>query len=134
MSLNDQFRRNVRTFYGWLGSTILLGVAPIAARWCIRHDTTPWRASGVIVGVAGMVPWVWLVSFLIRHGDEYVRRMHLVAIAIAAAAGLLLLVALAWLVDARFIEPPDLTLVWGAMLVLWLAAMLGAKRYYERER
>ena len=134
MSVNDQFRRNVRTFYGWIGSMLLMGAAPIAARWCIRHETLSWRAAAVVVGVGGMVPWVWLVSFLIRRGDEFVRRMHLVAIAIAAAAGFLLLVTLAWLVDAGFIEPPDLTLVWVAMLVVWLIAMLGAKRYYERER
>jgi hypothetical protein len=134
MTVNARFRRNVRIFYGWLGSMVLMGVAPIAARWCIRHETTPWRAAGVFVGVAGMVPWIWLVSHLIRHGDEFERRMHLVAIAVAAAAGLIFLVTLAWLVDAHFIEPPDLALVWVAMLVLWLIAMLGTKRYYERER
>jgi hypothetical protein len=133
MSVNEQFRRNVRVFYGWIGSMVLMGVAPLAALWCIRHETTSWRAAGVAIGVGGTIPWLWLISILIRRGDEFVRRMHLVAIALAAGAGLLLLIAFDWLERARFIEQPDLMLVWPAMLVLWLIALVGAKRYYERE-
>jgi len=133
MSVTDQFRRNVRIFYGWIGSMVLMGITPLAAQWCIRRETTFWRAAGVVIGVAGMVPWLWVISTVIRRGDEFVRRMHLVAIAITAGAGLLLLIALDWLERAWFIGPPDLRLVWPAMLVLWLVALLGTKRYYESE-
>jgi hypothetical protein len=133
MSVNDQFRRNVRIFYGWIGSMVLMGVTPVAAHWCIKHETTFWRAAGVIIGVAGMVPWLWLISVVIRRGDEFVRRMHLVAIALAAGASLLVLIALDWLGRADFIEPPDLMLVWPAMLVLWLIALVATGRYYQRE-
>ena len=31
MEINQQFRRNVRTFYAWIGSMVILCVAPVAA-------------------------------------------------------------------------------------------------------
>jgi hypothetical protein len=134
MSLNSQFRRNVRIFYAWIGSTVLLGASPIAALWLIHRDTTFSRAAGVVVGVAGTLPWLWVLAVIIRRGDEFVRRMHLVAIALAAAGSLVLLIAVDWLVRAWFIETPDLMLIWPACLGLWLVALLGTKRYYERSR
>jgi hypothetical protein len=98
MDLNAQLRRNVRTFYAWIGS------------FDLRLD--------------------WIV----RRSDEFARRIHLVAIALAAMAGLVLLIALNWLVRARFVDPPDLMLLWVAFLVFWLIAMLATKAYYERTR
>lgn len=133
MELNQQFRRNVRTFYAWIGSMVILGVGPIVAGRLIERGTTNWRVAGVIVGVASAVPWLWTVAVIIRRGDEFVRRMHLIAIAIAAAFGLLLLITVGWLVRAWFIETPDFTLIWLACLVAWLVALVGTKRYFEKQ-
>jgi len=96
-NINQQFRTNVRVFYAWVGSTILLGVGPVVASRLIDRETTAWRAAGVVVGVGATLPWMALMATIIRRGDEFVRRMHLIAIAIAAAASLLLLVILDWL-------------------------------------
>ena len=133
-NINQQFRTNVRVFYAWVGSTILLGVGPVVASRLIDRETTAWRAAGVVVGVGATLPWMALMATIIRRGDEFVRRMHLIAIAIAAAASLLLLVILDWLQRAWFIESVDLVVIWPACLVLWLVALIGTKRYYERER
>src|ERR1044071_3643619 len=83
MSISQQFRRNVRIFYGWVFSTIALGVSPLVGLWLIEKGTTTSRIAGVVVGVGGMLPWIWVLTIIIRAGDEFVRRMHLFAIAIA---------------------------------------------------
>ena len=132
MDIRDQFKRNVRMFYAWVGSMVVLGVAPIAANWLIGRETTIARAAGVAIGVVGFVPWLALVFFAVRNADEYFRRIHLIAIAIAATYGLLMLIAVGWLVRAWFIEPPDFTLLSVSWLVVWLVALLGTKRYFER--
>lgn len=134
MDINQQFRRNVRVFYAWVGSTILLGAGPLVALRLIERETTAWRVAGVVVGIGAMLPWMAVVVGIIRRGDEFVRRMHLVAIALTAAASLLLLVTVDWLQRASFIESVDLVVIWPACLVLWLIALIGTKRYYERER
>jgi hypothetical protein len=132
MELKERLRRNVRIFYGWLGSTVLLGVSQIGAMSLIRSEAPALRAAGVAVGVLGLVPWLAVLVVIIRHGDEYVRRMHLIAIAMAAGASLMLLVTVGWLVRAWFIEPPDFMLIWLAFLMMWLVALVGTKRYFER--
>ena len=134
MELHHQFRRNVRGFYGWLGSTVLLAVAPIAAGVLIDRGTTLSRAAGVVVGVAGFLPWMWLLFSIVRRGDEFLQRIHLVAITITATFGLVLLIAIGWLVRARFIDPPDYMLIWVIWLAAWVVALLGTKRYFERAR
>jgi len=134
MELHQQFRRNVRGFYAWLGSTLLLGVAPIAAGMLIDRGTPLSRAVGVLVGVAGFLPWMWLLFSIVRRGDEFLQRIHLVAITITATFGLMLLIAIGWLVRARFIEPPDYMLIWVVWLAAWVVVLLGTKRYFERAR
>lgn len=132
MDLNQRFRRNVRLFYAWIGSMVILGGGPILAGLLIDRDTTLSRAAGVVVGVGAFFPWLWLLFSIVRHSDEFFRRIHLIAIAIAAAFGLILLITIGWLVRAWFIEPPDFTLIWLAWVVAWLVALVGTKRYLER--
>jgi uncharacterized membrane protein len=134
MDINEQFRRNVRGFYAMVGATLLLGIGPAVAHRLVERESTASRVVAVVVGVASMLPWMWVVARSIRLGDEFVRRMHLVAIAIAAAASLILFVTVDWLQQAWFIKSADLTLMWAACLVLWCIAVIGTKRYYERER
>ena len=132
MEIREQFKRNVRMFYAWVGSLIVLGAAPVVADWLVEHDTSVARAAGVAVGVLGFLPWLAMLFAVVRNSDEYFRRIHLIAIAIAATYGLLMLIAAGWLVRARFIEQPDFTMLWVSWLVVWVIALLGTKRYFER--
>ena len=130
---NQQLRAAVRWFYSWIGATLLLGISPIAALRLIELGTPPARVAGVIVGAGSFVPWLWVVAMMIRRGDEFVRRIHLTAIAWAFAGAMVLILALHWLVVAEFIAPPDLMFVWFAMLMFWLAGIVIVKRRFERE-
>jgi hypothetical protein len=134
MTLNDQFRRNVRLFYAWLASMVLMGGSPLLALWLIDRGSLASRLTAVVVGSLGPIPWMWFIVSIIRRGDEFQRRMHLVAVAIAAVAGVIILAALNWLERAGFVGRPDLFLVWTGFLVLWVIALLATKRYYEREQ
>lgn len=132
--VDARLRANVRGFYAWLGSLVVLGGSPIAASALLDRGTPIARAGAVMLGVLGMVPWMWVVFQMIRRGDEFVRRMHLVACAAAFAGALVILAAVDWLVRAEFIEPIDYMLLWVSFLLVWLIALLVTKRYYERER
>lgn len=134
MEPNARFRSAVRGFYAWLGSLVILGAAPLLARHLVWSGTIFGRMAGVVIGVGGTLPWMWVMFSVIRRGDEFVRRLHLIAFGLAFSGALTLLVTLAWLVRADFIERPDLLLVWVGCLVLWLIAILGAKLYFERAR
>jgi len=124
-------RRNVRLFYAWLGSLVLLGATPLAAYYLIDLETPAMRLAGVIVGVVGMLPWLAVVVTAIRRGDEYARRLYFVSIAWAFGAALLLVVTLDWLVKAQFIGPPNLTAVWAGFLILWLLSFVVVRRRFE---
>jgi hypothetical protein len=132
MTHNAQFRKNVRGFYAWIGSMIVMGAAPLVAMNLIGRGTAFGRAAGVAAGVGGMLPWMWVVLSIIRGADEFVRRLHLVALGVAFGGTLVLLVTLAWLAQAELIAPPDLMLVWVGCLLLWFLALMGAKLYFER--
>jgi hypothetical protein len=134
MRTSPTFRSAVRGFYAWLGSLVMLGVAPIAARELAERESLLPRIAAVLVAVIGVLPWMWVIWTAVRRGDEFIRRMHLVAATFAFAGAQVLLVGLAWLVRAGFMAPPDLMLLWVAFLVLWVVAILGTKLYFERER
>ena len=132
MQPNARFRRNILIFYGFLGALVLMGAGPIVASRLIERDTPGARTAAVIVGVGSMLPWLWAVFAAVRRGDEFVRRMHLVAAAFAFGTALVLTSAMDWLERAGFIAPPPLTLLWLGFLILWVIALIGAKRYFER--
>jgi len=134
MDIHERFRRNVRGFYIWIGSMVLLGVAPIVAFNLIEVGTFASRVTAVVIGVAGTLPWIYVVAMMILRGDEYARRIHLVALAVAFLGTMLLMIALDWLVKASFIESPDFMLVWLSAVVIWVIAVLVTKRQYERAR
>ena len=132
MDITRQYRRNIRTFYGWIGSVAILGLSPIVAMRLIDHGSTAWRVAGAIIGAVGAMPWMFVVYRIVKQGDEFVRRMHLIAIAIAAAASLILLMTIDWLQRAEFIDTPNMMLIWPACLVIWLIALVATKRHFER--
>jgi hypothetical protein len=131
-NITAQYRRNVLTFYAWLGSVVTMGVSPLVGLWLIDRHTPLWRLAGVLIGAAGALPWMWVLFVIVRRGDEFVRRMHLVAIAIAAAASLVLLMTIDWLQRADFIQTPNMAFIWPACLVIWLVSVIATKRHFER--
>jgi hypothetical protein len=118
-------------FYAWIGSIVVLGGAPILASEFVERAALGWRMAGVAVGIAGFIPWLLMIFVIVKRGDEFVRRLHLIAIAWAAAFGLILLIAVGWLVRASFIDTPDFTFLWLACLVGWSVSLFITKRHFE---
>jgi hypothetical protein len=77
-------------------------------------------------------PWLWIVIGMIRHGDEFALRVHLVALAFAFLGMMMVLALLDWLVRAEFITPPPFAFVWPVGLLLWFVGVVTANRYYQR--
>jgi hypothetical protein len=90
------------------------------------------RVGGVVVGTAAGVPLIAVSTIIIRASDEFVRRIHLVALALAFVSALMLLSLLGWLVDARFMRAPDLKVLWLAFAVLWAIWLFVVKIHFER--
>lgn len=131
---NQQLRSAVRGFYAWIGSMIILALAPLAAMQLVDNPSPYVRAGAVILGVGGGLPWGWVVFSIIRRGDEFMRRLHLVSLALAFAGTLVLLATLDWSVRVGFIGRPAPITVMGGAMILWLIALFGTKIYFERER
>jgi hypothetical protein len=132
MDINARFRQNVRTFYAWIGAVVVLGVAPLVATRLIEQGSPLARAAAVVVGVAGTLPWLAVAIAVTWRGDEFTRRLHLIAAGCAFAGSLVLLSLVDWLVRAGFLDPPDYIVLWLAFLILWLVALFAARRHYER--
>ena len=130
---NERFRRAVRGFYAWIGSLIFAGVAPVLAIQLIKTGTLVGRVAGVTLGAVGWIPMAAVVAAIIRAGDEFERRIHLVALALSFGSALLLLTALDWLVRADFFSPPPLMAIWLAFTVLWVLWLFVVKRHFERD-
>jgi hypothetical protein len=133
MDINSRFRRNVRVFYAWLGSMALLVVGPIVAEQLIMGGTTAGRIGAVAIGLGCWVPWVIVVIGMIRNGDEFSFRVHLVALAFAFMGTMMVLAAIDWLTRAHFIEQPPFAFVWPVGMLLWFIGIMGATRHYQRE-
>lgn len=133
MDPRERLRHNVKVFYGYLGSVFFAGLAPFAARALIDTDTLGGRIGGVVVGTLGWIPIFAIVGLIVREGDEFWRRIHLVAIALTFGCGMVLLALLDWLVRAEFVPRPDLMVVWVGFAMLWVVFLLLTKRHYERQ-
>jgi len=129
---NQRFRQAVRGFYAWLGSVVFAAVAPVGAGMLIRTGSPTGRALGVVLGSLGWVPTAWVVTAIIRAGDEFHRQLHLVSLAVAFGASLVVLTALGWAVRAKFIASPSLEVLWVTFAVLWLVSLIVCKRRFER--
>jgi hypothetical protein len=128
-----KFRQAVRGFYAWVAALLLALVAPLAAQVLVDADGWWVRLAGVLVGTAAWVPLVLVIAAIIRAGDEYHRRLHLTAAAIAFAASLLVISGLSWLVEADFLRMPPLQVLWVAFGLVWVASTLAVKRHFERQ-
>lgn len=130
---NRMFRRAVRGFYAWIGAFLLALFSPLVAERLVRAESAASRLAAVAIGTLGWVPLFVVVVAIIRAGDEYLRRLHLAAASVAFAAFLMLLLPLAWLVEARFIEAPSLQVLWVGCGLSWAVSLLVVKRRFERQ-
>jgi hypothetical protein len=127
-----QFRRAVRGFYAWLAAFLAALIVPFFAQHLAESPLAVTRAGGVALGTLAWIPIFWVVLSIIRAGDEYHRRLHLAAAAVAFCASLLLLLPLSWLVIARFVEPPSLQAVWVGCALCWVVSLFVVKHRFER--
>jgi hypothetical protein len=129
---NARFRKAVRGFYLWIGALVVAGVGPTVAIRLIHTWTLPGRIAGVVIGTVAWAPMIAVIVSIVRAGDEFQRRLHLVALAFAFAGAVILLTLLDWLDTAHFIERPQLKIVWLGCAAIWLVSLLLVKRHYER--
>ena len=104
-------------------ATLLLWFASMSAVGLLLGDeprSVAVRVAAVVIGVAGLLPWMWVVSLTIRAQDEYKQRIHLVALGVAFAATGVFVVTADLLVRAALIDDPPLS--W---IVMWMAAAWG---------
>jgi hypothetical protein len=132
MDISSRYRKNVRTFYAWIASMVLLGIGPIVGEKLIDGGSHTERVLGVTLAMLAWVPWIWIVIGMIRHGDEFSLRVHLVGLSFAFLCLMVVLAALDWLTRAAFIEAPPFAFIWAGGLVLWLVGILTANHYYQR--
>lgn len=128
---DTRFRRQVRGFYLWLGALLLAVAGPYIAERLIQSETIAGRVAGLIVGAAWWVPYFFVLVGIIRRGDEFTQRIHLVAASLAFAETLLVLSAAAWLSSAHFISPPAFEVVWLVCAALWAVTLIVVKQRYE---
>jgi hypothetical protein len=127
-----QFRRAVRGFYAWIAAFLTALVVPFVAQHLVQAPDSAARAGGVVLGTLAWIPIFWVVVSIVRAGDEYHRRLHLAAAALAFCASLLLLLPLSWLVMARFVEPPSLQVLWVGCALCWVVSLFVVKYRFER--
>jgi hypothetical protein len=128
------FRRAVRGFYAWIAAFLTALILPFVAERLVESASVATRAAGVALGTVAWIPIFGVVVWIVRAGDDYHRRLHLAAAAVAFCAVLLLLLPLSWLVVARFVAPPSLRALWVGGALVWAVSLFVVKYRFERER
>ena len=110
------------------------GTTYVIASRMFNHNQSnqKFRIAGVIIGVLGFIIWQLATAKLIRIHDEFTRRIHLIALAIAFAATALFIFTTDLLQRAGFIDYILLRTIWLVMLGIWWLAIMGAEWYYKR--
>jgi hypothetical protein len=127
-----RFRRAVRGFYVWIGAFLVAALVPFLAQSLSAAQSPVTRALAVALGIGAWVPIVLVVLWIVRSGDEYQRRLHITAGAVAFVLALLVILSWSWLVEARFVEAPPLQVVWISVGMCWAVSVFGVKRHFER--
>jgi hypothetical protein len=127
-----RLRKAVRGFYAWLGAMALVAIAPVLAGALIHAGSWAGRVGGVALGTTAWIPLIAVISATIRAGDEFQRRTHLVALAVAYAGSFVLIGLLHWLVRAAFLSQPPLPVLWLGFVSLWFVSLVLASRHFER--
>jgi hypothetical protein len=85
----------------------------------------------VALAVLTALPLAWTIARLIQAHDEFSRRVHIVALAVAFTASVLLVVAADFLQRAGFVGDLSLSTIWIGMLVIWWFSIFVTTRYYQ---
>jgi hypothetical protein len=116
------------------GAVALWGASYVTASRMINHSSASakFRVAGVVIGVLGFLFWQLVTAKLILLHDEFTRRIHLIALAIAFAATWLFVFTTDLLQRAGFIHFVLLRTIWLVMLATWGLAIWGGEWYYRR--
>jgi hypothetical protein len=116
------------------GSIALWVLTTIVSYTLLRHypNGVRARALAVAIGLMGYIPWQVIVIWLIRHYDEYTRRLYLISFSIAFGATGFFIIACNLLQRAGFIDYVSLMTIWMVMIGTWALALAGAQWYYCR--
>jgi len=128
---NMRFRKAVLGFYAWLGALVFAAGAPLVAVNLLHAGTLVARIAAVAIGTSGWLPMLAVTAHVIRVGDEFQRRIHLVAIACAFASALVILTLLDMLTRARFIAEPSLSALWVIFAVTWAVWIFAINYWFE---
>ena len=134
MASKSQPDTGVRALALSFGSIVLWTLATIISYRLLRHypNGSTIRGLAVVIGVLGYIPWQVVVIWLIRHYDEYTRRLYLIAFSIAFAATGFFIITCNMLQRAGFIDYISLMTIWMVMVGTWTVALAGAQWYYCR--
>jgi hypothetical protein len=134
MASKSQPDPGVRALALSLGSISLWVLTTMVSYTLLRHypHGVGIRALAVVIGLMGYIPWQVIVIWLIRHYDEYTRRLYLISFSIAFAATGLFINACNLLQRAGFIDYISLMTIWLVMIGSWAVALAGAQWYYCR--
>src|SRR5579859_4687018 len=118
----------------FLGSVGLWGATFAVAVRILRHHPTTLmlRAAAVVIATIGFIPWPLATAKLIRLHDEFMRRVHLIALAIAFAVSGLFVFMIDILWRAGFVDYISLTTIWLVMIGVWWVTIMGTEWYYRR--
>ena len=130
-SKSNEVSRSLALYLASIGVWALVTV--ISYR-LLRHypNSGGLRGLSVALGVLGYIPSQVFVVWLIRHYDEYTRRLYLISFAIAFGVTGLFIVTCNLLQRAGFIDYVSLMTIWMVMIGSWTVAFMGANWYYCR--
>ena len=119
---------------GQAGAGLLFWMATFvsAARMLERHPESPAvRGLLVALGALGCVVCAWTLRRLIVNQDEYSRRVHISALALAFAISAVALFITDLMQRAGFVSYVPLEWMWIGMIVIWWPCIFVADRYYR---
>ena len=83
------------------------------------------------IGIAGFLPWVYVVGKSILAQDEFSQRIHFIALSIAFAAIGIGSFACGFLRNAGLVPELPFSDLWIAMVIVWWLSMFATSRYYR---
>ena len=126
-------RSNLRQA-GWVAGALLLWAVAmvVAGRVLDDHPSSVWlRGAMVAAAVGGFSAWVAALVRFLQTQDEFAKRVHLIALALAFMVTMTAMVAGDVLQAAGFIGDVSLDTIWMTMLAVWWLSMIAAARYYR---
>jgi hypothetical protein len=119
---------------GQAGAALLFWMTTfvIAARVLDRHpQSAAVRILLVGLGASGCLACAWTLRRPIVTRDEYSRRVHISALALAFAASVVALFITDLMQRAGFVSYVPLEWMWIGMMVIWWPSIFVVDRYYR---